>query len=56
MAHGDAFVLVPLIGYGGLWCLGIGFFLVYFKIFWVVMDLKHTVAMIRKVPVALSVA
>lgn len=55
MGYLDAFVLIPLIGYVGLWVLGIAFFLAYFKVFKVSMDLKHTLAMIQKVPPLLSI-
>ncbi len=55
MGPRDAFVLVPLIGYVGLWGLGIALFLAYFRIFKVTMDLRHTLAMIQKVPAPLSI-
>lgn len=52
----NIFILVPFIGYAGLWISGSVIFLVYFKVFGISMDLKHTVAMIRKLPAPLAVA
>ncbi len=49
------FILIPITGYLGLWILGSALFIVYFKIYNVSLDLKHTVAMIRKVPPALAI-
>ena len=50
------FVLIPLIGYAGLWLLGSAVFLVLFRLYNVTLDLKHTVAMIRKVPAPLAIS
>ena len=49
------FVLVPLIGYAGLWILGGALFLVYFKLYNISIDLRHTVAMIQRVPAFLAI-
>jgi hypothetical protein len=51
----EAFILLPLIGYGGLWILGSALFLVYFKLFHISMDLKYIGAMIQKVPAFLAI-
>ncbi len=50
-----AFILIPLIGYFGLWMLGIAAFIIYFKIFKIPIDLKHSAEMIRKLPAHLSI-
>ena len=49
------FVLVPLIGYVGLWILGSAFFLAYFRLYNISIDLRHTVAMIQRVPAPLAI-
>ena len=49
------FVLVPLIGYVGLWILGSACFLAYFRLYNISIDLRHTVAMIQRVPVPLAI-
>ncbi len=49
------FILIPVIGYIGLWFLGSALFLLYFRIFGVPIDLRNTTSMIRKLPVSLSV-
>lgn len=49
-----AFILVPLVGYVGLWILGSILFLAYFSIFKVQMDSNYG-AMIERVPVLLAV-
>jgi hypothetical protein len=49
------FILLPLIGYGGLWLLGSALFLVYFKLFKISLDLKQTVKMIQQVPAVLAI-
>ncbi|MHB8213130.1 MAG: hypothetical protein ACYDGW_05775 [Vulcanimicrobiaceae bacterium] len=46
---------VPLVGYASLWISGSLIFLIYFKIFDIPTDLKHTVAMIRKLPAPLAI-
>jgi hypothetical protein len=51
----EVFILLPLIGYVGLWILGSALFLVYFKLFHISIDLKHTVTMIQKVPAFLAI-
>jgi hypothetical protein len=51
----DIFILIPLIGYAGLWLLGSAAFLVFFRLFHVALDLRHPIAMIRKVPAPLTV-
>ncbi len=50
------FIVIPLAGYVILWISGSVFFLVYFKLFNVPIDLKNAVAMIRKLPAPLSLA
>ena len=50
------FILIPLIGYIGLWLLGIMFFLVYFRLLRIPLDMKHPVAMIRNLPPLLAIA
>lgn len=47
--------LIPFIGYVGLWLMGSILFLLYFKMFHIAVDLRDTVALIRKVPVVLAV-
>ena len=49
-----AFLLIPPIGYIGLWILGSVLFLIYFQIFGISMDLEYT-AMIQRIPVLLSI-
>ena len=49
------FVLVPLIGYVGLWILGSVLFLAYFRLYNISIDLRHTVAMIQRVPAPLAI-
>ena len=46
---------IPLIGYAGLWLLASPLFVVFFKIFHVTIDLKHTGRMIEQVPSALAI-
>ncbi len=46
----EVFILLPVIGYGGLWILGSALFLVYFHLFHIAMDVKHPLTMIQKVP------
>lgn len=48
-------VLVPVIGYIGLWILGTALFLLYFRAFDVAMGSDY-VAMIKMVPTALAIA
>ncbi len=48
-------ILIPLVGYAGLWILGSLMFLIYFKLFKIPIDLKHTVAMVQKIPVFLAI-
>lgn len=50
----SAFILVPLIGYAGLWTLGSVMFLFYFHIFHVSMNLGYT-TMIRRIPALLDI-
>ncbi len=54
MKRRTVFVLVPLVGYLGLWILGTAAFLVYFAAFGVSMDLGYN-AMIQRVPAFLAV-
>ncbi len=49
------YIIVPLVGYVGLWLLGSVCFLVYFQIFHVPIDLKHTVGMIKGIPSTLAI-
>lgn len=51
----DVFILIPLVGYVGLWLLGSAAFLVFFRLFKVALDLRHPAAMIRKLPAPLAV-
>jgi hypothetical protein len=50
------FILIPLLGYAGLWVLGSAFSLLYFSVFHVSMDVEHSVAMIQKLPASLAIA
>lgn len=54
MKNRSMLFLIPLIGYIGLWLLGSLFFLIYFKIFNVSMDLDNN-AMIQHIPPLLSI-
>ncbi len=54
MRRSTVFLLVPLVGYLGLWILGSVAFLVYFAAFGVSMDLGYN-AMIQKVPALLAI-
>ncbi len=56
MTNELVFILIPLIGYIGLWLLGIVFFLIYFKLFRIRMDYKHPLAIVKKLPSALAIA
>jgi hypothetical protein len=49
------FLFVPLVGYAGLWLLASPLFVLYFKLFHVAMDLKHTVRMVKQVPAVLAI-
>ena len=49
------FLLVPLIGYVGLWLLGSTLFLVYFRLFQITLDVRQINAMIHKVPTFLAI-
>lgn len=49
------FLLVPLIGYIGLWVLASPLFILYFKVFKVAVDLKQTVHMIQQLPALLAI-
>lgn len=49
------FVLIPLIGYVGLWILGSALFLAYFRLYSISVDLKHTITMIQRVPTPLAI-
>lgn len=51
----EIFILLPVIGYGGLWISGSVLFLVYFQLFHIAMDLKHPLTMIQKVPPFLAI-
>lgn len=51
----EIFVLIPLVGYVLLWLVASLLFLIYFKLFEVAIDLKHTIGMIQKLPVPLSI-
>lgn len=55
MKNIESFILIPLIGYVGLWVLASPLFLLYFKLFKVAIDLKHTVKMIQKLPASLAI-
>ena len=55
MMQRDIFILIPLIGYIGLWVLGSGLFLIYFRIFNVAIDVKNPVAMVQKLPAWLAI-
>lgn len=48
-------ILIPVIGYIGLWVMGSALFLLYFRVFHIEVDLRNTVAMIRRVPVTLAI-
>ena len=54
MKRRTVFILVPLVGYLGLWILGTVAFLVYFAAFGVSMDLGYN-AMIQAVPPPLAI-
>lgn len=54
MKDSVVFVLIPIVGYVGLWILGSVLFLVYFRIFRVQKDSDYT-AMIRKIPPVLAI-
>jgi hypothetical protein len=54
MKDRNIFVLIPVIGYIGLWILGSAAFLAYFKIFNVLMESDYT-AMIQRLPPALAI-
>ncbi len=56
MANELIVILIPLIGYIGLWLLGIVFFLIYFKLFRISMDYKHPLAIVKRLPSALAIA
>jgi hypothetical protein len=49
------FIIIPLTGYVSLWILGSVFFIVYFRIYKVPLDLKHVVNMIRMIPPVLAI-
>ncbi len=50
------FIIVPLVGYIGLWILGSVLFLVYFKLFRIALDLKNVVSMLQRIPSPLAIA
>ncbi len=50
------YITIAMVGYVGLWILGIICFLVYFMIFNVQLDLKHTVNMIQRIPSVLAIS
>jgi hypothetical protein len=54
MKKKSLFILIPLIGYIGLWILGSVLFLVYFEIFNIPMNLEYTV-MIQRIPAVLAI-
>jgi len=54
MKKNKKIILIPIIGYFGLWILGSIFFVIYFKIFKVSMKLNNT-AMIIGIPPLLSI-
>jgi hypothetical protein len=49
------FLFVPLVGYTGLWLLASPLFLLYFKLFHIAMDFKHTARMVKQVPAVLAI-
>ncbi|MDG6908047.1 MAG: hypothetical protein JRN20_19945 [Nitrososphaerota archaeon] len=49
------FVVIPLLGYFGLWILGTILFLVYFDLFSVSLDLPYN-TMIERIPALLAIA
>ena len=51
----NPFIVIPIIGYIGLWIFASPLFVMYFKLFHVVMDLKHTVHMIKQLPALLAI-
>jgi hypothetical protein len=54
MKKKSLFILIPLIGYIGLWILGSVLFLVHFEIFNIPMNLEYTV-MIQRIPAVLAI-
>ncbi len=52
----NPFIVIPIIGYIGLWIFASPLFVMYFKLFHVAMDLKHTVRMIKQLPAILAIA
>ena len=54
MNHPKSLLLIPLLGYFGLWVLGSIAFLVYFRIFSISMDSNY-VDMIRRIPAPLAI-
>lgn len=56
MASMVAYVLVPLIGYMGLWAMGIALFLAYFRLFRIRVDVRRPAAMIDELPPYLAIA
>ena len=54
MKHRTVFILVPVVGYLGLWIMGSVAFLIYFAVFGVPTDLGYN-AMIQGVPAFLAI-
>lgn len=55
MENKKVFVLIPLLGYVGLWILASPFFLIYFAIFQIPLDLEHITVMLQKIPALLAI-
>lgn len=51
-----AFVIIPFLGYAGLWIIASALFLVYFVIFRISIDAAQPVIMIQHLPPILSIA
>ena len=51
----NAVIVIPLVGYVGLWLTGSLLFVIYFRLLHIPIDLKHTLEMIQKVPSPLAI-
>lgn len=51
----SSFVIIPIIGYAGLWVLASPLFVCYFKLFHVVLDIKHAAHMVGQIPRSLAI-
>lgn len=48
-------LVIPILGYIGLWLLAAPLFILYFKVYEIPVDLKQTIRMIQKLPAWLAI-